>query len=112
MVSASAKLTEAVLVKINKKMCLYFTKAVVYFFLQILDDLPVEFDRFCLEISLNPRFFNNISSLFSSYLYFILNPFYASDFFTLTDLLNISFSQSLCISQFLLCYKPPQSSMI
>lgn len=73
----------------------------------------VEFDHFCLEISLNPGSFNTISSLFPFYPWFILlSPFYLSGSFTLTDPVSIIFPEGLYISQYLLCNRPTQSSIV
>lgn len=54
----------------------WFTKPVFYFYFQFWVMACIEFDHFCLEISLNSGFFIMISSLFPSYLLFILlSPF-------------------------------------
>lgn len=67
-------------------------KASVYFYFEFWVISLVEFDHFCLEIFLNPGFFNTILSLFPFFLWFILlSPFYASVSLTLTDSLNIIF---------------------
>lgn len=73
----------------------------------------VEFDHFYLEISLNSGFLNTVSSLFPFYPWFILlSPFYPSGSFTLTDPVSIIFPKGLCISQYLLCNRPAQSSVV
>lgn len=78
-------------------------KASVYFYFEFWMTSLVEFGHFCLEIFLNPGFFNTIPSLFSFFLWFILlRPFYASVSLTLTDSLNIIFLKVSLLGCF--CY--------